>query len=88
MAGMIGMNVEEVRALSRQLQQASEQVKQIQSQLTSKLGGTTWVGQDQARFKSEWDGTHSSNLRNVAEALAQASQAALQNANDQEQVSR
>ena len=66
MAGMIGMNVEEVRALSRQLHTAAEQVKTIQSQLTNKLGGTTWVGQDQARFKSEWDGTHSTNLRNVA----------------------
>lgn len=88
MAGMIGMNIEEVRTLSRQLQQASEQVKQLQSQLTSKLSGTTWVGQDQARFKSEWDGTHSTNLRNVAEALAQASQAAQQNANEQEQISR
>ena len=88
MAGMIGMNVEEVRALSRQLHTAAEQVKQIQSQLTSKLGGTTWVGQDQARFKSEWESTHSTNLRNVADALAQASQASLQNANEQEQVSR
>ena len=88
MAGMIGMNVEEVRALSRQLQQAAEQVKQIQSSLSSKLGGTTWVGQDQARFKSEWESTHSTNLRNVADALAQASQASLQNANEQEQVSR
>ena len=88
MAGMIGMNVEEVRTLSRQLQQASEQFKQLQSQQTSKISGTTWVGQDQARFKSEWDGTHTTNLRNVAEALAQASQAAQQNANEQEQISR
>jgi len=87
MAGMIGMNVEEVRALSTQLQQAAEQVKQIQSTLTSKLGGTTWVGPDQARFKGEWEGTHSTNLRNVAEALQQASVAATNNASEQEQVS-
>lgn len=87
MAGMIGMNVEEVRALATQLQQAAEQVKQITSTLTSKLGSTTWVGPDQARFKGDWEGTHSSNLRNVAEALQQASTAANNNAQEQEQVS-
>ena len=87
MTGMVGMNVEEVRALSTQLQQAAEQVRQISSTLTTKLNSTTWVGPDQARFKGEWEGTHSSNLRSVAEALQQASTAASNNANDQEQVS-
>lgn len=88
MAGMVGMNVEEVRALATQLNQASEQIKQISSTLTSKLGSTTWVGPDQARFKGEWEGTHATNLRQVAEALNEASRNATTNANEQEQVSR
>ena len=87
MAGMVGMNIEEVRALSSQLNQAAEQVRQIAQQLNGKLGSTTWVGQDQARFRGEWDSSHQPNLMRVADALVQAGKNAEQNAAQQESTS-
>lgn len=87
MAGMVGMNIEEVRALSSQLKQASDQVRQLTSTLTSKLNSTTWVGQDQARFLGDWNSAHQANLNRVAEALSQAGTDAERNAQAQEQVS-
>lgn len=84
---MVGMNIEEVRALSNQLNQAGSEIEQLASTLTAKLEGTNWVGADATRFKSEWNSTHQSNLRNVVSALQQAAQAANQNAQDQENVS-
>ena len=87
MAGMTGMNIEQVRALSQQLNQAADQVRQIAGDLSSKLGSTTWVGQDQARFTSDWESSHRPSLTKVAEALAHASQLASQNAAEQERTS-
>ena len=87
MAGMVGMSIEEVRALSSQLKQAADQVRQLTSTLSGKLETTTWVGQDQARFVSEWNSNHKSNLMRVAEALTQAGADAERNAQQQEQTS-
>jgi uncharacterized protein YukE len=87
MAGMTGMDIEQVRVLSKQLSAAADQVRQIASDLSSKLGSTTWVGNDQTRFTSDWNSTHRPNLSNVADALTQASTQANKNATEQEQAS-
>ena len=87
MAGMTGMDIEQVRVLSQQLNSAADQVRQIAADLSSKLGSTTWVGNDQARFTSDWESTHRQNLSKVAEALSAASQLAARNASEQESAS-
>ena len=48
---MYGMDIEEVRTLSTQLQQASSDIHNIVAQLTGKLQGTTWVGPDRAEIR-------------------------------------
>ncbi|PID97304.1 MAG: hypothetical protein CSA84_00835 [Actinomycetales bacterium] len=87
MAGFFGMNIEEVRSLSRQLQEKSQQINQIAQQLTSQLSGTDWKGPDAERFRSEWDSTHRAALQRVCDALQNASQNASRNADQQEQAS-
>lgn len=87
MAGFTGMDIEQVKQLSTQMNQKAEEIEQIKQQLTSALNGAQWVGPDQQRFKSEWDGQCVSALTKVAETLRQAGQAAQQNASQQEQAS-
>lgn len=86
MAGFVGMNIEEVRTLARQLQDRAGQIDQIMTQLTGQLGSTEWRGPDADRFRSEWDSHHRQALHRVSEALRSASQAANTNAAQQEQA--
>jgi len=84
---MLGMDIAEVRALSQQLNSSANDITQIIQQLTSKLGSTTWVGQDRNQFESDWQSQHVTNLRNVAQALTDAGRLAGQNADQQETTS-
>ncbi|MDF1487701.1 WXG100 family type VII secretion target [Tessaracoccus caeni] len=87
MAQILGMDPQAVRELARQLDQSAGQIEQIRSQLTSKLSGTQWVGNDAQQFRSDWESTHVSKLNEVIGALRQASQTANRNAQAQEQTS-
>ena len=84
---MYGMDIDEVRQLSTQLQQASSDIHNIVAQLTSKLGGTTWVGPDRQKFESDWQSHHVTALNNVSTALSDASTLATQNAQQQQDAS-
>lgn len=87
MPGFVGMNVEEVRALAQQMTSAANEVDSIAKNLTSKLQGTTWVGNDYTQFENTWNSSHVPALNNVVQALQQAAQHATRNAADQETVS-
>ncbi len=84
---MYGMDIDEVRQLSTQLQQASSDIHTIVSQLTSKLTGTTWLGPDRQKFEGDWQSHHVTALNNVSTALQDASTLASQNAQQQETAS-
>ena len=84
---MYGMDIDEVRQLSTQLQQASSDIHNIVVQLTSKLGGTTWVGPDRQKFESDWQSHHVTALNNVSTALHDAGTLATQNAQQQQDAS-
>lgn len=87
MANFTGMDIPAVRQLSSQMNQSAGQIRQLMQQLTSQLNGTQWVGPDRQRFESDWSGTYVNQLRQVAEALENASQRANANAQEQEQAS-
>lgn len=87
MAGFVGMDVEQVRDLARQLNDKATQIDDLTSQLTSKLSGTEWKGADADRFRDEWTSNHQPALMRVAEALRDAGQKANSNADAQDQVS-
>jgi uncharacterized protein YukE len=85
---MIGMDVDQVRALSTQLGAAAEEVQQVSAALTARLAATAWVGRDRDRFTQAWEGQHAPGLRLVAQVLEQAARSAGQSAHDQDGVSR
>ena len=82
-----GLDVEQVRSLSKQLNTQSQQVQQILTSLTSALQNVQRTGPDAEGFRSEWSGQHTAALKAVIAALEDASQKASKNASDQESTS-
>ncbi len=79
-----GLDVQQVRTLSTQLNQKAEEIEGILSTLTNTLGSTQWEGPDATAFRNEWSSTHTAALRQVINALRDASSKAQQNAAAQE----
>lgn len=88
MSNFTGMDIAAVRQLSQQLNAKADEIRSITQQLTGQLQNTPWVGPDRERFYGDWTGQYTSALNNVVQGLEDAAQRAMQNANEQEQVSR
>jgi uncharacterized protein YukE len=84
---MVGMVVAEVDALASLLGQKADQLDSVISEVKAKLDGTNWKGQDADTFRSDWDGTLTTQLRNVANQLRDAQTKATSNARAQETTS-
>lgn len=82
-----GLDVQQVRQLSSQLNQKAGDIDSILSTLTNALSSTQWEGPDATKFRNDWSGQHTSSLRQVAQALRDAASKASQNASEQEQAS-
>lgn len=83
-----GLDVQQVRQLSSQMRQQADAIQQTLTTLTGALNGTQWTGPDAEQFRNEWSSTHTAALRNVINALQDASQKAARNADAQEQASQ
>lgn len=82
-----GLDVQQVRQLGQQLNQKAGEIESILGSLTSALNATQWEGPDATAFRNEWSGQHTSALKQVINALRDASTKATQNASAQENVS-
>jgi uncharacterized protein YukE len=82
-----GLDVQQVRELSQQLNSKASEIQSILSQLTSKLGSTQWTGPDAEQFRNDWSGEHTASLKKVIAALQDAGQKASANASAQESTS-
>ena len=82
-----GLDVQQVRTLSKQLNTQADSIQQTLNTLTSALQGTQWSGPDAEKFRNDWSSSHTSALRNVINALQEAGQLASRNADSQEQAS-
>ncbi|SHH03395.1 hypothetical protein SAMN05443575_3145 [Jatrophihabitans endophyticus] len=69
MTGVLGMDIEQVQALATSMQTNSDAIAQATAQLTSQIDATHWTGQDQMKFRSDWDSIYAVQLRNVVEQL-------------------
>ena len=87
MAGFLGQIPEEVDELAGLLERKSSELETTVSEITSKLGSTTWRGNDRERFEGNWTGTISANLRTAANQLSEAAQDARRNAQQQREAS-
>ncbi|WP_102144550.1 WXG100 family type VII secretion target [Mycobacterium hubeiense] len=84
---LYGQDVEQVRQLATQLNAKASDIESVISQLTSAVNSVQWMGPDAERFKSDWQGQHVPQLRQVVSALQTASQNASRNATEQQQAS-
>ena len=84
---LYGQDVDQVRQLATQLNAKAGDIESVISQLTSAVNSVQWMGPDAERFKSDWQGQHVPQLRQVVTALQTASQNASRNAAEQQQAS-
>jgi len=83
-----GMNIQEVQDLGNLLQRKAEEIDRLISDVESKVGSTTWVGPDAETFKNQWWPEHKTRLQQVSEGIYGFGQSALNNASEQEEISR
>lgn len=84
---LFGQDIDQVRQLAGQLNAKAGDIESVISQLTSAVNSVQWMGPDAERFRSDWQGQHVPQLRQVVNALQNASQHATRNANEQQQAS-
>ncbi|MEE6163775.1 MULTISPECIES: WXG100 family type VII secretion target [unclassified Mycolicibacterium] len=84
---LFGQDIAQVQQLATQLNAKASDIESVISQLTSAVNSVQWMGPDAERFKSDWQGQHVPQLRQVVSALQTASQNANRNATEQQQAS-
>jgi WXG100 family type VII secretion target len=72
--GRIGGNLEQMNKLTQDLSRSSQDVRDLQSHVTSVLTGTDWDGGAADRFRQAWDGQYKTSLTNLQNALTDLSQ--------------
>lgn len=70
MAGMVGADLEQVRALAASFDRAAAQLNQTSTKVRNGIQISAWVGPFAVRFRHTWDSDHSVKLRQAATALA------------------
>lgn len=85
--GMVGADVDQLRALARNLSQAADRLEAMTGDVSGRLSATPWQGQDANQFRSQWQGESLGLLRAVANGLRAAAAEIDRNANEQEQAS-
>ena len=84
---LYGADIEQVQQLSNQLNAKANDIQGIVSQLSSAISSVNWLGPDADRFRSDWQGQHVAQLKQVISALQTASQNARRNAQEQQTAS-
>ena len=84
---LFGADIEQVQQLSTQLNAKASDIQSIISQLSSAINSVSGVGPDAERFRSDWQGQHVAQLKQVVSALQTASQNARRNAQEQQSAS-
>ena len=73
MSGQIGAEMGQLDALRKKFDQESATVNQLTTSIGSQVGSTWWKGPAADRFRSEWESTFAPTLRQLEQALKEAS---------------
>ena len=85
---LYGADVESLRQLAQTVNNKSQVLdNDVNLALKALVSATDWQGSDGDKFKDDWDSVLAPQLRNAAQALAQASWDLNRNADEQEQAS-
>ncbi|WP_342371724.1 hypothetical protein PCC79_09910 [Propioniciclava soli] len=87
MSGMVGMDIAGVRALSKLMLSKADEIDNAAKAITKQLNSVKWVGNDAQRFRNDWNGRLTSNVRTVTDALRTAGKQASRDADEQEKAS-
>ena len=85
----MGMDVDQVEAIGRQLQQLAGQILALEGQVNGKVHSLSgiWDGPDAQKFVNVWWPQHQKSLKAAAEAVKGLGQSALNQASEQRGVS-
>lgn len=86
---LVGMDVEQVRGLAKQLDQQAQEIQNVIGQIDKLIGQLmgAWQGKDANDFHDWWNSQHKPALAKAQEAIHGLSVSANNNAQEQEQVS-
>ena len=84
----MGMDTEQVATLGKTMQRDAGQIRTLAKQLDGQLKGAWWKGTDADRFRSDWDGTHRTQLEKLAAALEAQAKVIATNVTQQTQASQ
>ncbi len=87
MGAMVGMDVAGVRALSKLMLTKADEIDNAAKAITKQLNSIKWVGNDAQRFRNDWNGRLTANVRTVTDALRTAGKQASKDADEQERAS-
>ncbi|QTE28987.1 WXG100 family type VII secretion target [Pengzhenrongella sicca] len=85
----LGMDVDAVEGIAKQLQSLADQISSLESQINGKVQQLPgiWDGRDAQTFVTQWWPQHQKALKSAAEAVKGLGQSALNNASQQREVS-
>ncbi len=86
-SNLTGMDIGQIRSLSRQLRAEADEIESLIGAMTGQLEAIPWSGADRERFLNEWRSTHVAALRRVVSSLESASTESSEYARRQEQAS-
>lgn len=87
MAGMFGLDVEQVLATARQFDQKATKLREISSSTSALVTSGRWVGPDGDKFRNHWLSTLRPMLDQAAESVSEAGERLRANALDQQRTS-
>ena len=83
-----GMDIAQVRALSRKMRAEADDIDRQVAHLTGQIQSAPWKGADRERYLDEWNHRHAAGLKQAAEALRGAASEAGRYADQQEWASK
>jgi hypothetical protein len=86
--GFYGADVDSLRRLAKQFESAADQLNSVTSTLTTDVNSASaWKGPDASEFRSDWNGTRTSQLKAAVAALRSGGADLVRNADEQNAAS-
>ncbi|NND02617.1 MAG: hypothetical protein HKN91_07505 [Acidimicrobiia bacterium] len=84
----LGADVEQLDRMAAKFEQHAGQIEDTIRILGGEVESVWWEGSDAQRFKSDWNGTHRSNLQRLCQELRQTAGQVKKQAAQQRQTSQ
>ena len=83
----LGADVEQLDTLARRFEEECGAIESMIGRVAGQIGNTWWQGPDAERFKADWEGTFSAQLRQIGQALRDTGTAVQRQATSQREAS-